>query len=87
MYFNCSTLKTTMKVDSCAEYRARPANSPKAVLACVGCTKWQTETTNPANLQTQEQLHALVLESVLKPLPVRFNRAAEAHRIRTSYDR
>lgn len=87
MYFTCSSLKTTMTVKSCADYRSRPPRSAHAVQACVGCTKWEDETTNPENLQTAEQFHAEAIKSIEQPVPVRFDRLAEHIRIRDNYRR
>jgi hypothetical protein len=79
MYFTCSTLKTTMTVASCEEYRQR--KGAKAVQSCKGCTNWERETTDPNNLQTPEQMHAAAMQSISRPVPVRVSMGAEFHRI------
>lgn len=69
MYFNCSTLKTTMRVASCEEYRSR--KGAKAVQSCVGCTNWEKETTDPTNLKTPEEMHASAMETISRPITPR----------------
>jgi hypothetical protein len=69
MYFTCSTLKTTMRVSACEEYRTR--KGARAVQSCKGCESWQKETTDPANLKTPEQMHNSAMETITRPVTPR----------------
>lgn len=72
MYFTCSKLKSAMLVTACEKNRAEK-RAGYVKQACVGCTNWKAETTNPENLQTIEQVLARTQESVNQPLPMRFD--------------
>jgi hypothetical protein len=80
MYFTCSTLLTTMRVLSCERNRSEK-NNTIVKQSCKGCSKWETETTDPLNLKTQEEILNPVQVQAEIPVAPRFNRHGDLVRI------
>lgn len=80
MYFTCSTLRTLMRVSSCQ--RNRDEKNPAAIKqACRGCTKWQSETTDPVNLKTEDEVLNPVRAELLIPPKPKFDLANDINRM------
>lgn len=80
MYFTCSTLRTQMRVTACERNRA-DKNPATVKQVCKGCPKWETETTDPKNLKTQEEiLNPIQVEEEIDK-PIRFDRTANYRRM------
>lgn len=80
MYFNCSTLKTMMRVTSCEQNRAEKRTA-FVKQSCKGCNKWENETTDAANLKTAEEVLSPVQHLVEQPQPIRFDHRADIQRV------
>lgn len=80
MYFTCSKLRSLLRVSACERNRA-DVNPASFKQTCRGCTHWQTETTDPKNLKTEEEVMVPVHEDLNKPLPKRFDTAGETSRM------
>lgn len=87
MYFNCTTLRATMKVSACEENRKRSPGHKHAIASCRDCKDWQKLTTDSANLLTIEQALRPAQESVAQPLPKRFDIRADITRVHNNISR
>lgn len=80
MYFKCSTLRTTMKVEACEIARAsKDVRTIKQ--SCRTCTKWQKETVDPKNIMTDEEALQPAVESMAKPMPKRVDHRFDIERV------
>lgn len=80
MYFTCSTLRTVMRVSACEKNRS-DKNPSTIKQVCKGCPKWESETTDPKNLKTQEEVLNPIQIEQEKPKPVRFDHRADIQRV------
>lgn len=76
MYFTCSTMKSLMKVVSCEASRTAKK------MTCRTCKLWETETTDPANTKTKEEVESAWEQAGIAPEPVRFDQYADGERHR-----
>lgn len=76
-------MRSTMRVTACEANRKSETGTKTTFQkqTCDRCSKWKTETTDPNNLKTQEEILGPIQARIEEPLPIKFDMKGEVNRV------